>query len=247
MEALDEASVSSQALTLSSSSVELVAETDFTIGDAVQTAAEKIRDFIRSQLPCADITVADATLTIEYGGLSGSCTFKGQTYSGKHSISVERNQEGEVLVHQEWDEFANLRVSVSGEADVTWNLEDRTRHIEHALEWTRLSDGRSGIGSGDRTQTVLQGGLLEGIEVAGERSWEGEAGTWNLEIDDIEIRWVDPVPQAGSWVLETPFDNKSLSLSFEREDQSSIRVTAETGHRSFEFIVRGSGLITRAD
>jgi hypothetical protein len=249
-EALDEISVSSQALSLSSSSEELVVETDFTIGEAVESAAEKIRDFVVSQLPCAEITLQNATLSVQYGATEDPCTYNGHTFSGEHEIRVERNQKSEVLVHHQWTDLSNGEITVSGFADVTWSLDDPSRHVVHELDWVRLVDGRTGTGSGDRVQRALGGGIREGISVDGSRAWEGERGRWDLDIDEIEMRWVDPVPQAGKLELVTPFDDKSASLTFKRADESTIGVTFETGNRSFEFKVRKVGpatLITKGD
>lgn len=241
-EALEESSIASQSAALVAAGVEI--STDFTIGSAVRDAAAEVRTFIQSQLPCAEVTLEDATLTVEYGALPGDCTYRGHTFAGSHSIHVERNDEAEVLVSHTWDDFNNGRFSVSGDAQVTWSLADRTRHIEHQLTWTRIRDGRMGVGSGDRLQRALEGGILEGIRIDGTREWEGESGHWDLDIDGIEMRWVDPVPQAGSWTLDTPFD-KTVTLEFERVDEDTINVTARGGDRSIRFRVNSVGTIMR--
>jgi hypothetical protein len=241
-DSLEESSVDAQAAALTSASIEI--STDFTIGDAVEKAADHVRKFVNSQLPCAEITLEGATLTIEYGALPGNCTFRGHTFAGTQTISVERNEDKEVLVKHTWKDFNNGRISVTGHADVTWNLEDPSRRIVHELTWTRLSDGRTGKGSGDRTQRPLAGGLAEGIEVDGSRSWEGKRGKWDLDIDHIEMRWVDPAPQAGSLVLTTPKD-KTVTLVFERADDDTINVTATGGQRNILLKINKLGLISR--
>jgi hypothetical protein len=241
-DALEESSVDSQAAALTSASIEV--STDFTIGQAASHAAEEIRDFVHAQLPCAEITLEDATLTIEYGALPGMCTFHGHTFSGSHAIHVERNDENDVVVTHHWDELSNGKLSVTGDATVTWDLEDPSRHVVHELTWTRLSDGRMGVGSGDRLQKPLEGGLAEGFEVDGTRSWEGDKGRWDLDIDHVQMRWADPVPQAGAWVLDTPFD-KTITLEFDRIDEDSIAVTASNGDRSIELRVNSTGVVTR--
>jgi hypothetical protein len=87
---------------------------------------------------------------------------------------------------------------------------------------------------------VLSGGLLEGIKVRGTREWSGNAGTWDLAINDVEMRWVDPVPQSGSYVLRTPA-GRSATLSFARKDATAITVTVESGDKKFSFDVRSTG------
>jgi hypothetical protein len=241
-DSLDESSVDSQASALTAASVEI--STDFTIGEAADRAAEKIQKFVKSQLPCAEITLTDATLTIEYGALPGSCTYRGHNFSGLHEIQVERNMESDVIVHHRWDELSNGRISVTGEATVTWTKADPSRRIEHELTWTRLEDGRTGTGSGDRIQKPLAGGIAEGISVDGVRAWDGKRGHWDLDINNIEMRWNDPVPQSGSWVLVTPKD-KTITLEFERIDEDSIAVTASGGQRNIDLKINKLGAITR--
>ena len=242
-QALDEASVASQAEALTQNEVEI--STNFTIGDAVQTAAQNLRDFIASQLPCAAITLNNATLSIEYGANPGNCTYRGQTFSGKTSVTIARNDSGDVEVQHHWDGLSNGKVSVTGDATVTWSLANETRHVVHTATWTRVSDGLTATGSGDRTQEPLAGGITEGFQVDGSRSWKGQSGQWDLAIDGVQMRWVDPVPQAGSYTLGTPFE-KSLGLSFSRVNANTIKVTVTNGNRSFHFNVTKAGTISQS-
>lgn len=232
--ALEEAELSSEAVALTSSSIEI--STNFTIGEAVEDAAAELRSFVESQLPCAAITLEGNTLTTEYGANPGTCTYRGQTYGGVHQVSVMRNQMDDVIVEHSWMDFHNDRVSVSGHATVTWSFTEESRHVVHELTWTRLSDGRMGTGSGDRVQRPLDEGLLSGFSVDGTRQWEGESGTWDLAIENVEMRWVDPVPQSGRYVLTTP-ENKMLTLSFARSATSTITVTIASGARSYDIDV----------
>jgi hypothetical protein len=239
-EAVEESTLSDQAFSVVNGTVEI--STNFTIGQAVEAAAEQLRDFIASQLPCAEITLATATLSVEYGANPGNCTYHGHTYSGVHTVTVS-SADGDVSVRHTWSDLSNGVVSVSGSADVTWSLQDESRHVKHELTWTRLSDGRQGVGSGDRTQTALAGGIAEGIRVDGARTWQGKSGRWDTSINNVEMRWVDPVPQSGSYVLATPFD-KSLSMAFERVDEDTIKVTLASGGKSFSFNVNKAGVAT---
>ncbi|MCA9647145.1 MAG: hypothetical protein KC492_40935 [Myxococcales bacterium] len=233
-QALDESQLSSQAMNLTSSSVDI--STHFTIGDAVEAAADELRTFIQSQLPCADIQVAKGELDVTYGAKEGNCTYRGHTYSGNHHMTVVRNDEGDVQVDHAWTALSNGTVEVSGSATVTWNFAEGERQVKHELTWTRLSDGKQGVGSGDRTQSVLEGGLFEGIQVDGSREWKSDGGQWDLAIDGVQMRWVDAVPQAGAYVLRTP-KGKTATLSFERVDTTKIQVTVKSGDKSFDFNV----------
>jgi hypothetical protein len=237
-EAVVEASVASQGANIAEGSIELT--TSFTLGAAAEDAAEEIREFVTSQLPCAEVLREGATVTITYGANDDSCLLNGQTITGSHTVTVSKNGENEVLVEHSWSKLSNGRVEVSGSAEVTWDAEAKTRHVVHELEWTRLSDGRTGTGSGDRTQSALDGAWANGVIVDGERAWDGDRGHWGLEIDDVEWRWVDPVPQSGSYQLTTPA-NKQLTLTFARSDEDTIHVVVEGARRDFEFDVTSLG------
>lgn len=243
-DALAEAALASDAENLVTSSVELT--TDFTIGGALEAAAEEIRAFVEAQLPCAEVVVSGASLRVTYGAKPGNCSYRGHTYSGTHTIAVSKAEPGEILVQHEWEAFSNGRVEVSGQADVTWSLDAGSRRVVHELEWTRLSDGKSATGSGDRTQSPLGGDWASGVVVDGERAWSGSAGDWDLQIDGVEARWADPVPQSGAYVLLTP-KGRQLTLSFRRLDEDRIEVTLEGGGREFRFSVGRLGVITTLD
>jgi hypothetical protein len=232
--ALDEAGLSAEATSLMGGSVEI--STSFTIGGAVETAAGEIRSFVETQLPCAEVTLSGATLTIEYGALPGTCTFRGQTYAGTHEIRVMSNEMDDVVVAHTWTDLRNDRISVSGTAMVTWSFADQTRHVSHSLTWTRLADGRIGTGTGERLQTPLERGLFTGFRESGERTWTGESGVWTLDIEDVEMRWVDPCPQAGVYTLDTPF-RSTITVSFMRASSTSIHVVLTSGARSYDFSV----------
>lgn len=243
LQAVQEASVSGDAENVTSGSIEIT--TDFTIGQAAENAAMEIRTFIESQLPCAAVTVTGASLSVEYGAKAGSCTYKGNTYSGKHDITVTRNDMADVVVNHTWTKLSNGRVEVTGTAEVTWSATSKSRHVVHEMNWTRLSDGKTGTGTGDRTQTPLAGGLVEGFEVNGSRAWTGASGQWDLSIQGVEFRWVDPVPQAGSYTLVSPKD-KSMTMSFSRLDDTTIEVTLKSGDKTFLFKVTKAGTVQQS-
>jgi hypothetical protein len=238
-QALEESTVDSQAAALTTSSVEI--GTTFTIGKAVNEAAAELKTFIETQLPCADIVLAGSKLTITYGAKPGECTYKGHELSGSHTITVTKNDDV-IEVDHAWKDLSNGVVKVTGSAHVTWDGGDRTRHVTHDLTWTRLEDGRTGRGTGDRTQRPLAGGVAEGIQVDGSRTWTGQAGRWDLAIEGVQMRWQDPVPQAGSYRLASP-KGRSLQLSFRRVDADSIEVTLKSDTKEFKFVVNSLGRV----
>jgi hypothetical protein len=242
-EAMEESNVESQAAALTTNTVEIA--TNFTIGKAVKEAAGELATFIQTQLPCADIAVADATLTVTYGAKPGNCVYRGHKFAGQHIVKVEKNED-EIVVDHEWKDLSNGIVKVSGTAHVTWDFAEKTRHVQHDLSWTRIADGRTGRGEGDYTQRPLAGGVVEGIQVDGARSWTGPRGKWDLSVQGVQMRWVDPVPQAGTYRLASP-KGRSLELSFSRVDADTIAVTVKNDTKQFTFNVNALGAVAAKD
>jgi hypothetical protein len=233
-EAKDEMQTETQTEALTSKPVEI--STNFTIGGAAQQAATELQAFIKSQWACAEATISGNTLTVQYG-VHGSCAFNSyQSFSGTEQVTITKNDASDVEVDHVWTNLSNGVVEVSGTAHVTWNLADPSRHIQHDLHWTRISDGRTGEGKGDRVQKPLDGDLTVGFTEQGDRSWTGKSGTWSLAEDGLQMRWEDPVPQAGSVTLDTPFD-KTVSVAFARVNTSTIKVTLEGPRGDFSFDV----------
>lgn len=228
-EALAEARLSTGAEALTYEMVTLT--TDFTLGDAVEAAAENLRAFAESQLPCADVSLAGKTITIDFG-VTDACVYKGRAYTGQAAVRVERVGRTAIVEHT-WTALSDGMLTVDGEATVTWDPATRSRHVEHDLTWT---DGeQTGAGRGDRTQTLLDG--FDGIAVDGERRWTGFAGgEWVLDIEAVEMRLIDPLPQAGTYTLTTPI-GKTLSMTFTRKRTNSIEVRIESGRRKFVYEV----------
>lgn len=236
--AVDESAVASQASNLAEGTIEIA--TSFTLGGALKDAAAEIKGFIGTELPCATVTLADATLTVTYGTKDAGCLWHGQTITGSHSITVNKDDANAVEVHHVWTDLSNGKVSVSGTADVTWDASAKSRHVVHTLEWTRLSNGQTGTGTGDRTQTALGGDWKNGVSIDGHRTWDGKSGHWDLDIEGVEWRWQDPVPESGSYALTTP-QNKDVTLDFERVDADTIHVTLTGTKKTFEFDVTSTG------
>lgn len=244
LQSLEESTLESQAQALTSDVVEI--STNFTIGQAVDDAAAELREFFTSQLPCAEVTLEKAILTVDYGVSGDGCLYHGKTITGRSEVSVSKNDEDGVVVEHTWTDLSNGIVEVDGRATVTYDLVDPSRHVVHETTITRLRDGLSIEGEGDRTQRPLDGGLAEGFQVEGTRAWSSPRGESSLVIRDVEMRWVDPVPQAGSYVLTTP-KNKEITLGFQRKDEDTITVTLEGPKRSFVFDVSKSGEATEVD
>lgn len=56
----------------------------------------------------------------------------------------------------------------------------------------------------------------------------------------MQIRWADPVPQAGTYTLSNPAE-KAITMTFSRVDDETIKVTVKSGDKSFDFDVKRIG------
>ncbi len=218
--------------------------TSFTIGSAVEAAAAELRTFVDSQLECTTTTIDGATITIDYGTLDDACVYNGHTYAGVHSITIQKTDAAELAVNHVFTELTNGEVALTGTADVTWSEADGlSRHVVHDFVWTD-ADG-SYNGQGDRVQTLIDEelGLLGGIQVEGERTWTGADGReWLLDIEAVQIRGQDPVPQAGAYHLTNP-DEKHLDLTFTRIDDDTIEVVLYGLREAVTWLVSAEGSV----
>jgi hypothetical protein len=210
--------------------------THFTLGTAVTAAAEELKAFIEAEAPCAEVTRAEGTVTVVFGVTEG-CAYNGHDYTGTVAIEVEKNEADQTVVHHAWTALSNGEITVDGTATVTRQGGGDGRHVVHEATWT---DGERVVHTtGDRTLTLLDpaSGINGGIEVNGARTWENETNgnSGTLSIEGVEMRPMDPVPQAGQYLLEGT--RRDVTLSFERLDEDTIAVTWSNGRREKTFEV----------
>jgi len=230
-EAFDSARVEAKAHLLTLDVIEL--STSFTVGQAVEAAAEELRAFVASQVACAAVSLEGTELSIDFGDLGDACAYRGKTYAGLVKVRVDAAAAGELKVFHEWLELTDGVVELSGTAEVTWSQSQGTRHVVHDITWTDADEGEGLWWSGgDRTQRFLdpEAGLAGGIRIDGERIWTVGEQTWQLDIDAVGVRLDDPVPQEGRYTLTTP-EEKQMTLTFERQDESTIAVHVQSGLR----------------
>jgi hypothetical protein len=168
--------------------------------------------------------------------------YRGHTFSGTSAITVSEDDMNEVVVDHQWTNLSNGVVQLNGTAHVTWNFADQTRHVTHDLKWTQLVTGRAGEGTGDRSEQPLAGGISQGFQVDGSRTWTGAKGTWDLAIDGVQMQWTDPVPQAGTYSLSTPY-KKTVTMTFSRVDADTIQVSVAGPKHQFSFNVSKAGAV----
>jgi hypothetical protein len=210
--AVDEVVATGQGESLQNDVIEIT--TSFTLGDGARAVAEQVRDFVGSQLPCATVTSPDAqTLSIAFGTVDGDS----------------------VTVTHDYAALSDGRATLDGEATVTWT--EASRHVVTDFD---ISNTRGEFElSSDRTIKRL-GGIGDGIVIDGEREWSGPRGEFQLEIEGVQMRGVDPVPQDGSYALTRP-DGDVVTMTFERVDADTIEVVVSGGWRDRVFRVTATG------
>lgn len=201
--------------------------TDFTIGEALEAAAQTIAEFWESQAPCTEVTVDGPVTTIDYGTLDDDCTFNGKTFAGVNTITIGSTNPGDLEVEHGWNGFTNGDVTVDGGALVTWSGEDDSRHVVTEHTWSDNADGTTVDVFGDHVTAPLEAGVRvweSGFTLDGSREWTSETGDWTLDMTDLELRLIDPAPQWGTIGVTNP-DGKSVEIVYDRVDETTIQAT----------------------
>ncbi len=235
----------------------LAISTSFELGQAVEQAAEELRAFAASQIPCSDASLEGNQVTIDFGVLEDACAYRGRTYAGVVMITVGASTvvsdgfaSGTLEVHHDWQGFTDGKITLDGEADVTWSTAEQSRRVKYmgTARFGSLVEGAEPestlVVRGDVTQRLLNPdqGLRAGLEIDGTRRWHLEEGrTWKLEVENVEVRGQDPVPQAGRYVLTTP-SGKEVTMVFARASANTVRINvAGPRNRSYDIDVISLG------
>jgi hypothetical protein len=236
--AVDEVVATGEGESLENDVIELT--TSFTLAAGLETAAMQVRNFVQSQLPCAVIETPEPnTLVVVFGAAEGNCEYNGRSLDGKLTVAFDASAQQVVVTHT-YEGLTNGRATLDGAATVTWS--EASRHVVTDLD-VETSRGNFTANS-DRTQRRI-GGAGEGIVVVGSRDWSGPRGDWHLEIEDVEMRGIDPVPQDGAYVLTQPNGN-DVTMTFDRIDEDTIEVDVRGGRRDRVFHVSSAGNVDDA-
>ncbi len=214
--------------------------TSFTLGQGVQATMEEIRDFVRSQVPCSTVTLEPGQLAIDFGDLGDACVYRGRTYAGVVTVSYEPHEGGAQITHT-YEDLTGGRVTMDGTAEVTWTGNER--HIVTDLDFVRDDDHHVHV-EADRTQTfrACEDAAAVCVHVEGTRQWTSPRGTWDLLIDDIEARSIDPVPESGRYEVTNPA-GRVIEMGFSRLDEDTIAVDITGGRRDVTFEVTAAGQV----
>lgn len=224
--------------------------TGFTIGAAYEAAAENLRDWVGSQLPCSTVTLGEAdgglaVVHMDLGTLDDACEHRGRTYAGALSVTlVEVDPAGRVVLEHAWDGVTDGEQTLTGGAAVVWDTRSGPveRQVRYSASWRDALGTLEGVG--DLRHTPLSGDrFTEGFVLDGDRDWTARDGRdWSMAAEGVAARWQDPVPQAGRYVVFTP-EGKRAELSFARQDDATVRVTLSGGVEDRLLDVSASGVV----
>lgn len=235
-EAVDATVTAESGAKMTSEAVELT--TRFTLGQAAEATAEELAAWFSSQIPCSSVSREGTTLTVDFGELEDACAYNGRTWAGLLTVSIDRSEESSVELSQTWDGLTDGTLTLDGAATVTLDGSG-TRQVSHSYSWQ--TDAHTVTGSGARSWQRLASG--DGLVIDGDRSWDLDGLMWDVEIQTVEVRAQDPVPQSGAYVVTNPA-GKELTLSFARVDDDTIAVTVSGGARERTFEVSGEGAVS---
>jgi hypothetical protein len=226
LQTLSEVNRSSQGEQATQDVVEI--STDFTIGEALADTARAIGDFWETQVPCTTVTVEGATTTIDYGTLEDTCVYNGRTYAGVNTVTVGSTDPGALEVVHTWDGFTNGDVAVDGGATVTWDGLDASRTVvtDHTFTTTADPDVSVDVQGEHVTRPLDEEAPWweSGFTLDGTRTWSSDGSDWFLTMTSLELRMIDPCPQAGVIEATAP-SGRSLQITYARVDEDTISAT----------------------
>lgn len=225
LQALDEVDKSARGEEATAEVVEV--STDFTIGAALEAAAETIADWWTAQAPCTEVSLAGNVLTVDYGTLDDECAWNGRTYAGVNTMTFVSSTAGELEVLHDWNAFTDGVVVVDGGATVTWSGEDQTRRVETEHTWTAVDGGETVDVVGDHVTGPMEEDVpwwQSGFTLDGDRAWTSDGEEWTLVMTGLEWRLIDAAPEIGTIDVVAP-SGKSVSLVYDRVDEDTISCT----------------------
>lgn len=213
--------------------------TSFTLGQGAQAVAEEVRSFVASQIECSEVAVEPGRISIDFGDLSDSCTYRGRTYAGV--VTVEFEDMGDTFqVTHTYEGLTGGKTTLDGEVVVNWD--GNARHVVTDLDFVGEMGSVNVTADHTQTFTACEGVTAVCLTVEGERDWTGPRGTWETDILDVHMRSIDPVPEKGTYAITTPQD-RTVELSFSRVDSDTIEVSVTGGRRPFVFHVTAAGQV----
>lgn len=211
----------------------------FDIGQGLEHAAEQLKAQLHEELPCAVVTRQGSALSIFYDAAGSGCSWRGHELAGQHTVRVMRNADNEVSVHHEFKDFRDSKLSLRGHAEVSWSRISKSRRVLHTVTFVALSGDSAGV-TGESTGDSTQVALDDAVRINGLREWQSSRGFFTLDMQAVEQRFTDRVPELGAYELTLPSEH-ALILAFGRIDTDNILVTVQGAQRELSFVLGADG------
>jgi hypothetical protein len=210
--------------------------------EALDITAQEIAAFVETQVPCAAVTVSDATVNVEYGVNEGSCSFRGNELEGTHTITVTKNDTNEAVVSHTWNTSSDGR-NFEGTATVTVNWIGLERTV-HFMTGEVDSEGSISV-QAEHSWVVTP--LASGKEYLLDEPPVYCVNGCTNEFVGAEFRWGDSVPQKGTFAgFYASIGNGgggNYTIKFERLDETTIKATVTLDNQAKAFHVSSDGII----
>jgi hypothetical protein len=242
--------------------------TDFNPEDPARVIEQDLTAYWMDRSECVEVSREGQQIVVDFGTLNDACGFEDNQYAGVDTITIGRDAQScawcpmpddQIGARHELAGFTNGKVTVDGLVDSAFLLEEpddgglfddpfgqQEAGIDVIVDYTlsRFNGEASLDIQGEHTITPLmtdQPFLLGGFQLDGTRNWETQAGTYLLELNNLEVMANAPAPHAGSIDLTDP-EGRELKIRYDRVDDNTIsaRITGEQGE-DFTFYVTTGG------
>lgn len=225
--ALNEASLSTQIHGL----VTVVASSGREVGAGTrEETAQALHTWWSTEVLCGTAGVEGTTVTVLFD--EGGCPWLDRTWTGQLSLEVTSSSGTERSMSVLFTDVGTGLLVVSGTMESQWDLAQDQGTISHSLVWSDGNNGR--VGEGETSLTFAEDGAV--AEIEGLRTWDGDTGAWSLTLDKAHIRGADPVPETGTYTVESPL-TESLVLAFERASDRELEVAISGPGHTYHFTV----------
>jgi hypothetical protein len=224
---------------------------------SLDKSAVELGTWVQSEWACANPTVDDEVVQLTLPDLSSGCRRRGETLSGEVAITIITNNEFSAEVEFKWNALTDGVVTVDGVAAVIW---------EHGKPWQTVTQNvdiyvnttPEKVLTTEETFSVEPLQDEQGMTLYGTRCWTTDNGTecatsdgqqaclseeidcWSLDFMELEILWMEPIPQEGVHTFVNAQD-EHYTFAYDRESEHMVKVTASDGSENYFFEVTTLG------
>lgn len=188
-----------------------------------EETALAIKTAIETELPCASVAVSGTKVTMDYGA-NGPCALHGITLQGTHSMTLRTEEfgpdNGALVIDHAWTNVSDGHASISGTG---WMLRSSTQQFRTVRFSLDPKTNNTNLTGGQWVFSTMTDPQV--LALNGSADW-GDKGGATCNTNNAEIRWGDPAPQVGTYVLS--YRNVSMggtsekTILFKRIDDTTI-------------------------